>query len=209
MSETLSPSPSTKKAHQILQGAREAFLELGFEGASVDEIARRAGVSKGTLYNYFPDKRALFGAFIAEECQEHARRVFQADMQGLGIDAVLRRIAHAYVRLLISPFAQGIFRISVAECQRFPEVGHSFYAAAPALGIRRLSEVLDAAVARGDLVMGDIDLAANQFIMLCQARVFHRRLFAIPPAVEPAELDTVADAAVDVFLAAYRAPGPG
>ena len=141
--------PPTTKADQILAGARDAFLELGFEGASVDEIARRARVSKGTLYNYFPDKRTLFAAFMEAECQENARRVFQAEDEHLGIDALLRRIAHSYVRLLMSPFAQGLFRIAVAECQRFPDVGHSFYWSAPALGIRRLAEVLEAARRRG------------------------------------------------------------
>ena len=206
MSEALAP-PLTK-AQQILAGARNAFLELGFEGASVDEIARRARVSKGTLYNYYPDKRALFAAFIEAECAEHARRIFEADSGHLDIDTVLRRTAHAYVRLLLSPFAQGIFRIAVAECQRFPEVGHSFYQAAPALGIRRLTEMLEAACRRGELAIDDVDLAANQFVMLCQSRVFHRKLFGIDETVDAAELDIVAEAAVDVFMAAYRPPPP-
>lgn len=206
MTQALVSLRPTAKAAQILAGARETFLELGFEGASVDEIARRARVSKGTLYNYFPDKRALFAAFIEAECEENARRTFQPDSEHLGIDAVLRRTAHSYVRLLMSPFAQGIFRIAVAECGRFPDVGHCFYRSAPALGIRRISEVLDAACRRGELVIADIDLAANQFIMLCQSRAFYRRVFHIDETIDPAELDTIAEAAVDVFMAAYRTP---
>ena len=49
-----------RKFDQVLDGARKVFMRDGFEGASVDDIAREACVSKATLYSYFPDKRLLF-----------------------------------------------------------------------------------------------------------------------------------------------------
>ncbi|MFV2003524.1 MAG: TetR/AcrR family transcriptional regulator, partial [Paracoccaceae bacterium] len=58
-----------RKFEQVLAGACEVFLADGFEGASVDDIARVAGVSKATLYSYFPDKRALFIEVLRTECQ--------------------------------------------------------------------------------------------------------------------------------------------
>jgi len=57
----------SSKRRQILDGARKVFLELGFDGASMGEIARAAAVSKGTLYVYFPDKAGLFAAIVEEE----------------------------------------------------------------------------------------------------------------------------------------------
>ena len=60
-----------RKLTQVLQGAREVFMRDGFEGASVDDIARAAGVSKATLYNYFPDKRILFIEIAKNECLRH------------------------------------------------------------------------------------------------------------------------------------------
>src|SRR2546428_3918601 len=57
----------TSKRRQILDGARKVFMDLGFDGASMGEIARSAGVSKGTLYVYFADKNRLFEAIVEQE----------------------------------------------------------------------------------------------------------------------------------------------
>ncbi|MGB7414722.1 MAG: TetR/AcrR family transcriptional regulator [Thermosynechococcaceae cyanobacterium] len=96
------------KVKQILKGAQDAFLELGYEGASTDEIVRRAGVSKGTLYNYFPDKQTLFTVFIEGECRKQATLVFKLEGQPAEIEAVLRESAQNFVKMLLSPFMQGI-----------------------------------------------------------------------------------------------------
>ncbi|HVI96538.1 MAG TPA: helix-turn-helix domain-containing protein, partial [Anaeromyxobacter sp.] len=61
--------PVPAKRRQILDGARLVFGELGYERASVDLIAARAGVSKATVYNHFADKQALFVAAVVEECE--------------------------------------------------------------------------------------------------------------------------------------------
>ena len=64
------------KRRQIMEGAREMFLAQGFDGASMGEIARSAGVSKGTLYVYFVSKEQLFQAIVEGECQAQAEQVF-------------------------------------------------------------------------------------------------------------------------------------
>jgi AcrR family transcriptional regulator len=66
----------SSKRRQILAGARKVFMDLGFDGASMGEIARAAGVSKGTLYVYFADKSALFEAILEEEALFHGQVVF-------------------------------------------------------------------------------------------------------------------------------------
>ena len=63
----------SSKRRQILDGARKVFMDLGFDGASMNEIARAAGVSKGTLYVYFADKSRLFEAMVEEEALERPR----------------------------------------------------------------------------------------------------------------------------------------
>ena len=195
----------TPKGRQILDGARAAFLESGFEGASVDEIARRAGVSKGTMYNYFPDKRSLFSAMIRRECREQARHIFQIDhAEADNVEATLRRIARAFVEFVTSPFAQRMFRITVAETLRFPELGRAFMESGPALGIRRLSQYFAFACGRGDLAIDDVELAAHQFAELCKAELFFRTLFDPDTPVAQSEIGRVADAAVKTFLRAYR-----
>src|SRR5689334_22324053 len=65
----------SSKRRQILDGARKVFMDLGFDGASMGEIARAAAVSKGTLYVYFADKCALFEAILEQEALEHGQVV--------------------------------------------------------------------------------------------------------------------------------------
>ncbi|MGB1035103.1 MAG: TetR/AcrR family transcriptional regulator, partial [Primorskyibacter sp.] len=66
-----------RKYDQVLDGARAVFLAHGFEGASVDDIARAAGVSKATLYSYFADKRVLFMEVASQQCQAQADLALQ------------------------------------------------------------------------------------------------------------------------------------
>ena len=69
----------SSKRRQILDGARKVFMDLGFDGASMGEIARAAGVSKGTLYVYFADKNRLFEAIVEEEALEQGEVAFNFD----------------------------------------------------------------------------------------------------------------------------------
>src|ERR1700747_1895688 len=69
----------SSKRRQILEGARKIFMDLGFDGASMGEIAKAAGVSKGTLYVYFADKSALFEAIVEEETLEQGKVRFNFD----------------------------------------------------------------------------------------------------------------------------------
>ena len=200
---TQSQAIDSPKARQILTGAKEAFVEFGYEGTSVDEIARRAGVSKGTLYSYFPDKAGLFAAIVQEACQEQARRLFEAKPDEGAIAATLRRIAGEMVAFLLSPFAQDMFRLAVAESRRFPEIGQAFYRSGPELGIRRLNELLTAAHERGELHIEDPNMAAYQFVELCRAELFYKRVFGVKESFSRAEMNRVAEAAVVTFLRAY------
>lgn len=193
-----------RKRRQILAGARAAFLDLGYEGASVDEISRRAQVSKGTLYNYFADKRTLFSAVVDEECREMSQRLFTVEPDCDCVETSLVEIARSFARFSVSPFALGMYRVAVAESQRIPEVGRAFYEAGPQLGTARLANFLRAACAKGLLVVEDADLAACQFTALCRADLFPKVLFGILEQPGDSEIDRVAEAAVRVFLDAHR-----
>src|SRR5215813_2716187 len=85
----LAEHEESAKRRQIMDGAREVFLAQGFDGASMGEIARKARVSKGTLYVYFDSKEALFAAIAEEECQAQAEQVFALDSNDHDVEAVL------------------------------------------------------------------------------------------------------------------------
>ncbi len=190
---------------QVLRGAREVFMADGFEGANVDDIARAAGVSKATLYSYFPDKRLLFIEVAQTECQLMAERILSMIDESRPAREVLTITATQLVAFLTSDFAQQVFRICLAERDRFPELARAFYAAGPENGQQRICEYLEKAVAKGELVIEDIPMAAEQFSELCKTRLWTRAVFGIQNRFTQAEIDEVALHTVDMFMARYGA----
>jgi AcrR family transcriptional regulator len=195
------------KRRQILDGARAVFLDLGFDGASMGEIARAAGVSKGTLYVYFVDKNALFAAIVEEEILEHGRQVFEFAAE-LDIEAKLRGFARAHIQMLCRPRAASAVRTVMAIAERMPELGRSYYERVILRTNGRLATYLEQHVASGELRIDDCAFAAAQFIQLCQASLFLPFLFQAVPVPTPERVEAVVDSATRIFLSAYRKREP-
>jgi AcrR family transcriptional regulator len=200
------PAPPIRKGRkfdQVLEGARSVFMAAGFEGASVDEIARVAGVSKATLYNYFPDKRLLFMEVVRAECQRQVDEAHQAITPDAPPALVLRFGARRIIEFYTSDFGRGVHRICVAEAERFPELGQEFYASGPEMARRQICDYLAEACEAGHLNIPDLGLAADQFLMLCQADLRDRVTCGVQTSFSEAEISRVIDGAVDMFLARY------
>ena len=199
-----------RKFDQVIEGARKVFLRDGFEGASVDDIAREAGVSKATLYSYFPDKRLLFMAIATGECARQADEavefIYAAEKP---VAEVLRFAAGAIIDYVSSDLGLQTYRLCVAETDRFPQLGQQFYASGPVLVRERLAAYLRKAAARGEVAIEDFDLAADQFSELCKADLLSRLLCGIDRAVAPERRHRVIEGAVEMFLARYGAAGQG
>jgi len=191
------------KRRQILDGARKVFMTLGFDGASMGEIARAAGVSKGTLYVYFTDKSGLFEAIVEQEKLEQGKAVFNLD-PAREAETTLAEFGRAYIRLLCRPGGGSAIRTVMAIAERMPDVGKRFYEAVLAHSIRQIAAYLDARVRAGELKISDTELAGAQFMMSCQATLFQPFIFQAKPTPDAAEIDKVVDSAVRMFLAAYR-----
>lgn len=192
-----------RKFDQVLEGARTVFLRDGFEGASVDDIAAEAGVSKATLYAYFPDKRMLFVEVAKGECQRQADEAEALVTLTAPPQMVLPVAARKIVDFFLTDFGRSTFRICVAEAERFPELGQEFYATGPGLLNERISAYLTGAVERGELVIEDIHLAAAQFAELCKADIFPCVCFGIKREFSVDDRNRVAMGAVEMFLARY------
>ncbi len=192
-----------RKFDQVLEGAQEVFMRDGFEGASVDDIARAAGVSKATLYSYFPDKRLLFMEVATGQCQRQAEECIQAIDPDLPPEEVLRGSAERMMRFYLSEFGRAVFRIVVAETERFPGLGREFWEAGPAKSRDVLIEYFREANARGKLRVADAELAADQFTELCKVDLHPRLLMGLCRDVSEADRNRVASGAVDMFLARY------
>lgn len=198
------PDDDSSKRRQILAGARKVFMDLGFDGASMGEIARAAGVSKGTLYVYFADKSALFEAILEEEALQHGQVVFNFDPTR-DAETTLRDFGAAYLHLLCRPGGGSAIRTVMAIAERMPDVGRRYYFRVLDKTINRLSEYLKAHVAPGDLAIDDCDLAASQFMELCKASLFLPLVFQAAPPPSEQRMIEVIDSATRMFLAAYKA----
>jgi len=194
----------SSKRRQILGGARKVFMDLGFDGASMNEIARSAGVSKGTLYVYFADKNRLFEAIVEEDSLEQGKVAFNFD-PARDAETTLRDFGRAYIMLLCRPGGGSSIRTVMAIAERMPDVGRRFYENVLEKTIHRLADYLQAHVAPDDLAIDDCRLAASQFMEVCKASLFLPFVFQAAPAPSAERIGEVVDSATRMFLAAYRA----
>jgi AcrR family transcriptional regulator len=193
----------TAKCRQIVEGARLAFLEQGFDAASMGEIARRAGVSKGTLYTYFDSKEALFERIFEEEGQVQAEQIFALDSSDHDIEGVLTRLGRGYLGFLSRPGVLSSLRTVISISERMPAIGKRFYEYGPATGIARLRQYLEDQVAAGYLAIEDAEVAAAQFLDSCQSTVLKPLLFNFGNSPTEERVNYVVSKAVRTFLAAH------
>jgi AcrR family transcriptional regulator len=191
------------KRRQIVEGARTVFRALGFDAASMGEIAKAAGVSKGTLYVYFKDKDELFHAIVEKECVFQAEGVFDLDVATPDIAGELTRMGTAYVKLVCCLERQAILRTVIAIADRKPNAGRTFYETGPAKGIARLQTYFEAEVAAGRLEIEDCEVAAAQFMESCLATILKPVMLNFGPPPTQERIEHVVRIAVKAFMAAY------
>jgi AcrR family transcriptional regulator len=194
------------KHRQIIDGARKVFLDLGFDGASMGEIARAAGVSKGTLYVYFADKNRLFEAIVEEESLEQGKVAFNFDPER-DVTTTLMDFGQTYIQVLCRPGGGSAIRTVMAIAERMPDVGRRFYTNVILVTTARLAEYLRARAQLDDLEIDDFELASMQFTQMCQASLFLPFIFQVAPAPSAERIEQVIASATRMFLAAYQRKG--
>jgi AcrR family transcriptional regulator len=191
------------KRRQIIEGARQMFLTQGFDGASMGEIARKAGVSKGTLYVYFESKEDLFQVVAHDECLAQAEQIFSLDHADHDVETVLTNLGTAFAKFLCRPERMAPVRTVMSISERMPDVGRKFYETGPATGMGRVAAYLEAQVQAGVLDVEDVEVAAAQFLESCVATLAKPILFGFGAAPSEDRIDHVVGIAVRTFLAAY------
>ncbi len=194
--------PEPAKRRQILDGARRVFLADGFDGASMNDIAKVACVSKGTLYVYFDSKEHLFEALIREDRRQQAERlVIPAD--AADPHAALAAWGRELIGMMTRPEMIALVRIVIGATAKFPSLGRTFYESGPCYGEVRLAARLEAWRADGVLQFSDGRVAARQFIDLCKSGVFNACLFGVTDTASPEAIARNVEAAADAFLRLY------
>ncbi|KEP70691.1 TetR family transcriptional regulator [Thioclava dalianensis] len=196
-----------RKFDQVLAGARDVFLRDGYDGAAVDDIAKEAGVSKATLYSYFPDKRLMFLEVARTECKKQAEQAIASIDLSQPPEIVLTLAARQFIKFMTSELGRGIYRLCVAEGERFPELGRAFYLSGPVLVHETLKGYFEQSIARGELEIDDTDLAAYLFAELCKAELHSKLVFGVCEHPETHDAERVVRGAVEMFLARYGVKG--
>ena len=192
------------KRKQILDGARRVFIDMGFDAASMNDITREAGVSKGTIYVYFANKEELFEAIVEEERGSIFNNLYGALESGDDLRETLINFGMALSFKITCTQVISAQRTIIGVSERMPDLGRRFYERGPMHGHKIFMDFLEAAARKGLLQMDDASLAAYQFTDLALAGLFRQCIFAYrsdPPSEE--EMRYVVTSGVDVFLKAY------
>ena len=190
------------KRAAILEAAKELFIEQGFNGVSMDEIAARASVSKLTVYSHFGDKDTLFSEAIQAKCVE----MMPDDLFVTDNEAPLRGqllgIGHAFFTLISSDAAIATQRMMMTP-DTDDRVRQMFWQAGPARTEAALAEFLGARVSRGQLAIEDTTLAARQFFCLIKGEVHTHMMCGLCAAPDQLNADVHIAASADFFIRAY------
>ena len=194
------PGGGPAKRDAVLAAGAAVFLEQGFGSASMDEVARRAQVSKATIYSYFAGKQALFGAIIGERCACMMPASVFADLAEYPPGETLAIIGRRFLDVILSPGALPLYRVVVSETARFPELGVAFYANGPGRVAAALADYFTVQHARGTLDIPDPRLAAEQFIGMIIGHLHIRTLLAVAQRPPEDVIGRVVASAVRIFI---------
>ena len=197
------------KREQILDGAKRIFMGKGFDAASMNDVVRESGVSKGTIYVYFQNKEDLFAALIERERGKFVNSMRSVLEEGQDLESTLFRFGVTFCRHLTNDDVICSMRSVIGVIDRMPNLARRFFSSEPVNVRVVLRDYLEKQAAAGVAVIEDADLAARQFIELSSGTYFKFRLFGEIKEPPPrAEIEYVIGSAVRVFMAAYR-PGGG
>jgi TetR/AcrR family transcriptional repressor of mexJK operon len=179
---------SEAKRRAILNGAKAAFLKSGFGGASMDEVAVRAGVSKMTVYRHFGSKEALFAGVVTDLCA----RLVEGDLNGILRSApneALRLFARKMMEIVFADETIELHRIVIAESRRFPKLGKFFYASGPEACIAALAGYFAEHLGDPRFKVGDPRRSAEEFLELLRGYAHLRVLLGIEKAPSHREIE--------------------
>jgi AcrR family transcriptional regulator len=191
------------KRKEILKIASEVFTEMGYEGASMAEIATRVGGSRGTLYRYFPSKERLFLEVVLSTGRRHLEPVF-ADLERSAGDITmsLQSYGEKFLSFLCAPESLAAQRMVIAEAGR-SDIGRRFHQAGPKMAQDLIAKYLSAKMDEGILRRADARVAADHLVALLQAEIMPRCLLGLQATSSRGQIRQAVKRALAVFLAAY------
>lgn len=194
---------------QILDAAFQVFGSRGLHQATLDDVAREAGISKGTIYLYFPSKAALFTAMLKARVNNFMPAVeAPRDTGASPIRDRLAALGRELYRFCRSPAHLAIYRTMVSEALDFPEAAALLYREGILPANRRLAEVIRRAIVSGECRPVDPLVAARAFVGMFQVFAVSQELLG-GKRIYPLAERTVIRTLTDIFLHGLCAPAAG
>ena len=164
---------------ELLEAALTLFVEKGFAATRSEEVAKAAGVSKGTLYLYFPSKEELLKAviqhFLGTEIETGHQEAAAAD--GPSAQIIEQLLVTWWTRIYEGP-ASGVFKLVITEVRNFPEIGEFWVERVVAPGHAIVSGLLQRGIASGEFEVADVDSAVHSILMPLILMCVHKHSFA-------------------------------
>ena len=189
---------------EILAAALEVFAERGFQGARLEEVAKRAGVSKGALYLYFETKADLFRAVVVDAISPNIERVKAVAAADLPLEQVVRMALPMLARQVVSDRRiTGVVKLVIAESRNHPELASIWRESVVEPGVQLMSGLIAAAQARGEVRPGDPRLFAFGVMGPMVLSMVWRETFE-PVGAEPVDVVKLAEQHVETVLRGMR-----
>ena len=198
---------SSTKHQAILDAALDVFLEKGYLGASMDEVAAKAAVSKQTVYKHFSDKERLFSEILLATTDQVERlvRYIIDEFDEVGqLEKTFDRLAQHFLGALMEPRLLRLRRLVIANADRFPSLGRSWYEGGFERVLAALADCFKKLHKSGALKVPDPLLAANHFVgMLLWIPINNAMFTGNETPFSSADLKRIARSAATTFLLAY------
>jgi AcrR family transcriptional regulator len=188
----------------ILEAARQEFAAHGFAATSIENVARRAGVSTKTLYRIVPDKKTLFEATVTHRMDRFVSGVSLRACEGGDIEAALPDALLACADLVLDPEVIALQRLILADSDKFPEIPETFYIKAMRRSVAALAEWLLVQKKRGLIVLDDVEAAAGMLLGMLVFQPQRDVMFGHRPPPTRSELELRAKTCSALFLRGCR-----
>jgi AcrR family transcriptional regulator len=193
---------SAARREAILAAALDEFSKRGFEAARLDDVARRAGVAKGTIYLYFRDKESLFQELIRTMLTPLVGTIEALGAADVPAGVLAERVADLFVREVYETRRKDVIRLMIAEGPRFPKLAEFYYREVLSRIIAAMRALLGRAAARGEVPAGLAEfpqiIAAPGLVAILWSGLFER--------FEPLDVRKMMKTHIEVLFAPGKAP---
>ena len=198
--------PLCNERHKaILEAATALFMERGFDGTSMDAIAKGADVSKQTVYSHFSTKDNLFSSAITHKMEDYFPQGNFVIAEGGSLEEEFTIVASQYANLLMSEDAMSVFRLLVSEAPKGSHLAEIFWEAGPTVMLGRLMAFLEKWQQKGALKIDDTEDASKFMINLLKGHSHFELSIGLIDKISEDDLKASVKSSVAIFLKLYSA----